>query len=446
MMSSLWAAVDIEALQLGPSGWYAICGVWISVVLSLWALKLVCDQRPKKSGKKRAPPPLTRSESSLIDFHDCQTPSSIWGKYKYCGLRPNPTGSSEQPNLSVTELDLPLPELDTEEANKLELLQGKLADLKAAGQRTDKGTVVRYLRAEKGKVDKAEKMFRKFVAWKKKNDVDRALTHWNLTAYQFCLGQWWPSGGFLAGFGHNGAVIAWERLGVCKFASFCSRLSFEDLQKIDIIHCCRALGALEENAMRTRAPLGEPGVIMVVDVQGFSWDEVQFHAIRKLGKLIEGRELIMAETTSHVLLVNASDIVVRAWSMLGYLIPKATAEKIQIAKKKDSLALLRKYMSDDLIPAYFGGKYSHDGDPECRKILAPGGQPPDEAFCRFEKLVSEGADDPAAYLAAAGRRRSRSGSKDISGVHEGKEEEKGQSAYCTCPRRDSSADNRRSCC
>merc|ERR1719161_1280911 len=132
--------------------------------------------------------------------------------------------------------------------------------------------------------------------------------------------------------------------------------------------------------------------------------------------------------------------------MLGYLIPRATAEKLQIVKKKDSLDLLRKYMSDDLIPQYCGGKHAFEGDPECRKILAPGGPIPEAAVQRFEEMVAGGMDSPAAYLAAAGR-RSRAASKDGTSLQ--LPTDRASNNDCgVCPHRASNSEavSRRSCC
>lgn len=65
-------------------------------------------------------------------------------------------------------------------------------------------------------------------------------------------------------------------------------------------------------------------------------------------------------------------------------------KKVQIARPgPESIALLRKYIGDEEIPAYLGGRKHIEGDPECGKILAPGGYPPASAFNKFFDLVGK---------------------------------------------------------
>jgi len=310
-----------------------------------------------------------------------------FGRYKYCGLRPNPFAAEPLPLYSLTQLDLPLPRMEPNETAALHQLEQCVMDVHHEGyQRSDRATLLRFLRARQGDVQLAATLFREAAAWRQTQDVNRALTHWNLDALEQCLAPWWPSGGFL-GFGLNGEPLAFERIGRCDFPRLTDTLPFEILLKIDLVQCMRSLGALEEDAMRRQVPLGQ--VILVIDADGFGFEHAQIGAARKLAKLVESRTFMMTETVSQLLVIRAPVAFVTAWGIFKGLLDPGVAKKVRMATPACSLSLLRQFIDDDNIPAYLGGKKTTHGDPECRHILAPGGFPPEAALDRLKKLIEE---------------------------------------------------------
>eukprot|EP00439_Symbiodinium_sp_Y106_P039362 s672_g4.t2 len=202
-----------------------------------------------------------------------------------------------------------------------------------------------------------------------------------------CLAPWWLSGGFL-GHGLQGEPVALERLGRCSWPKLCNRLDFEVLKKLDIVHCRRSLAALEEDSMRRGVPFS--GVTLIIDLKGFKWSDAQFGAAWTLSKMVACRSNLLPETCFRILFVRVPAPFAKAWSMFSYLLDPGTIAKIQMATESETLTLLRKFIGDDTIPAYLGGQLRIDGDPYCRKLLAPGGFPPEEALQRLEDLVENG--------------------------------------------------------
>merc|ERR1719261_1110971 len=134
-----------------------------------------------------------------------------------------------------------MPELSDAEQASLTELTRRVGHLNAH-HRTDPGTLVRFLRARKFDVDRAERYFRKALAFWEKHGVANALNTFNLEAYERCLSPWWLSGGFL-GHGLNGEMIAYERLSRCNWPKLSESLPWHHFQKMDIIHCVRSLAA-----------------------------------------------------------------------------------------------------------------------------------------------------------------------------------------------------------
>jgi hypothetical protein len=311
--------------------------------------------------------------------------ASGYGRHKYLGLHQNPLAQSKPSDYSLAPLDIMLPELSLEQKDKLTALSYRVLDLTTIGSiRTDPCTLLRYLRARKGNVEQAEILLREAAKFRQKHDINRVFTHWNLEAYEQCLAPWWLSGGW-AGHGRNGEPIAFERLGRCNFSKLTDQLPFEDLLKLDILHSCRSLAAVEDDAIRRGMPLIP--VIVVMDLQGFGPDQIKFGAMRKLAQLVESRSLLLTEVTGKIIAVNAPPAAAKAWALLKHLLDPGTAAKVEVVAKADTHRVLLEHMEEHVIPAYLGGTMHVEGDPECRKVLAPGGLPPPDALSRFRALL-----------------------------------------------------------
>eukprot|EP00439_Symbiodinium_sp_Y106_P027892 s672_g3.t1 len=125
------------------------------------------------------------SESDVVDDAEkCWTIG--YGSCKYTGLRPDALDPSKGPPepLSIEEADwLQVPELREGEADKLEELRQKVVDIREQHRhRVDNCTLLRFLRAEKGKVPRAEKKLREAIKWMEENDVANVFKTWNLEA------------------------------------------------------------------------------------------------------------------------------------------------------------------------------------------------------------------------------------------------------------------------
>lgn len=310
--------------------------------------------------------------------------SKAYGKYKYCGLRDDPLKDAQPPMYSLQNMNLPLCNATPDESDKVRALQRRLGTLSTA-HRTDLATLIRYLRARDGDIDKAEALFREAAQWKLDVGAYQSLSSWNLEVYERCLAPWWPCGGFI-GHGLQGEPVGLERLGICNFSKLTELLPWDAFQKIDIVHAQRSLAALEEDALRRRGPVGN--AILIVDMEGFALSHWGYHALVKMAKIIEGRSFILTEVTKCILLVRSPPLTAIAWAMLKPLLDPATAEKFHFVSTRNTPALLEKYVDLSEIPAYLGGNKIVNGDPECRQIVAPGGMPTAAAASRFFELLS----------------------------------------------------------
>merc|ERR1719203_865364 len=100
--------------------------------------------------------------------------------------------------------------------------------------------------------------------------------------------------------------------------------------------------------------------------------------------------MLMPCTLKHCLLIRAPKWFAFSFNAVKMLVlDPVTQEKVQIVSgDKPSLELLRRYMRDDVIPAYLGGELRTNGDPECKLLLGnSSGSVPPEAVSRFHQLL-----------------------------------------------------------
>jgi hypothetical protein len=218
-----------------------------------------------------------------------------------------------------------------------------------------------------------------------KHAVFDSLDTWNLEAYENCLAAWWLTGGFM-GHARDGSPLYFERMGNAQFPTLASQLSVDELVSLDIVHCMRSLGAIEEDALRNGRPVRE--TLFVCDVKGFGWDQVSISAARVFAKIVGGRNYMLTETVSVILLVRVPSWFVGVWERFKYILDEGVRNKVRMATEDQSLSLLRGFIDDENIPVFLGGsKRDVNNDPQCRTLLAPGGGAPREAIDRFRALT-----------------------------------------------------------
>eukprot|EP00929_Paragymnodinium_shiwhaense_P000127 TRINITY_DN10035_c0_g1_i1.p1 TRINITY_DN10035_c0_g1~~TRINITY_DN10035_c0_g1_i1.p1 ORF type:complete len:493 (+),score=104.22 TRINITY_DN10035_c0_g1_i1:102-1580(+) len=347
----------------------------LAVLLAV-LIPLYCFTRTKRS--KSSPVKMPRMEQAS-DFQE-------YGKYKYCGLRPDPFSDSPAPVFFRNPPQEKLPSAafqGDEEIKVLELEQRVLDITRAARHRTDRATLLRFIRARKGNVEKAEYYLREAAKWYEKYDIHNVFTTWNLDVYEKFLRPYWLSGG-LMGHGKNGEPVGWERIGKCHWPKLCAAVPFEAWLKVDQTHCMRCMAALEEDALRRGTPF--KSAIFIIDVKGFGMEDVDFTAARMITKLADNRNMLMPECVARMIIIRAPKPFARAWGLFSHMLDPGTKSKAFVADEKSSLDVLRQYMDDDQIPAYLGGTCKINGDGECAKILAPGGVPPEHMLEQFKNM------------------------------------------------------------
>lgn len=371
-----------------PAVWQIVIVLTINAIFVFrWLLTKAC------SGKACSITAANSGKSVPIIAEEHAWLKAEFGKYKYCGLRNNPFSNEPAPVYNFSEPPAMLrPALTPIEAQGIVQLRSRLSDLSALGFRLDDWTLQRFLRARRGNVEQAALLARKAQSMQEEYNLRHIYEDGCLEKCFRLLQPWWHSGGFL-GHSKDGHPVCLERLGWCKFHRLCKLVPFEVLLKLDQRHLLTGVATSEEDAERRGT---EPkGVLAICDAGGLDVDDLRVSTMLTFKKLVNSRDTLTPEITWRVLIVNAPVWATRLWGMVSKLaLTPETAEKVQIASsEEDSLALIRKYVDNDVIPAYLGGSRKIDGDAECRKLLAPGGPVPEDVINRLLEIIQEGNNE-----------------------------------------------------
>eukprot|EP00913_Durusdinium_trenchii_P003974 g3681.t1 len=119
-------------------------------------------------------------------------------------------------------------------------------------------------------------------------------------------------------------------------------------QKITRYELCKDLC---QDSIRRGVPF--TGVTLVIDLKGFKWSDAQFGAAQLLAYL--QRSFLLPETCHRILFIRVPSPFAKAWAMFSYLLDPGTIAKVQMATESETLTLLKKFIGEEVIPAYLGG-------------------------------------------------------------------------------------------
>ena len=244
--------------------------------------------------------------------------------------------------------------MDEEEETALEQLINRVRHLKIYYRHTDRLTLLRFLRARKGDVDKAEDMFRHMVAWWDSNNMDRRLK--TLKPLDF-----YPGG--VCGHDLDGDPVTWGRYGQIDTSSVLKSYKIKVIQ----LECARRYALVHhlhrEDAKRKNEPIEgierrHSGLTGILDVQGLGYKHTAKAGYSALKLVLKIPGLMFPETLKRAIIVRPPWIFPVIWSIVKLFIDPRTVRKIVVVSGKDkdaTLAEIEKFVHRSQIPDWLGG-------------------------------------------------------------------------------------------
>jgi hypothetical protein len=113
----------------------------------------------------------------------------------------------------------------------------------------------------------------------------------------------------------------------------------------------------------------------VVDLTGLGLRHVYTPAIRAMKKVVDQSENNYPDRLKRAFIINAPSLFPRIWNLVKNFFDPGTRDKISILGA-DYYPELAKYIPEENIPAFLGGKSVVDGDIYCRPEVHPAGMVP----------------------------------------------------------------------
>ena len=122
---------------------------------------------------------------------------------------------------------------------------------------------------------------------------------------------------------------------------------------------------------------------VIMDLGGLGLKHLYSPAIQCLRKIAHQAEGNYPERLKRCFIVNAPSVFPRIWNLVKNFFDPRTQKKIYILGA-DYYTELVKFIPEENIPAYLGGKSTIDGDPYCKAEISAAGPVPPHMLASYD--------------------------------------------------------------
>ncbi|CAL1277450.1 unnamed protein product [Larinioides sclopetarius] len=247
-------------------------------------------------------------------------------------------------------------------------------------------------------IRKSEQFFREAMATRAVYGIDSYADHGKQPKVAEDFGFISP-----IGFAKDGTPVTYGAFGRGDLYGFVSSVSSYDI-------CMYGSYWFEKDLKRAREQSKKLGkeinqVTYIVDMENFTMTSVaRTCVIETAFDLLRLMQDIYPEIGRNMFIVNAAFYFYQAFNVLRPVFKKSLLKDIYVASKEDTPALLLKYIDEDVLPAFLGGKrVDSNGDPYCSEFMKFGGIVPEDYYLNRLPLLPP--SDPgvhSVYIPARG--------------------------------------------
>lgn len=243
-----------------------------------------------------------------------------------------------------------LGELTVLQESRLVQLRTCVSDL-LKGKVPSDTTLLRFLRARDFNVEKAREMLSASLVWRKKYQVDKILSEYELPTV---ITDYFPGG-----WHHedkDGRPMYILRLGQMDVKGLLKSIGEEGLLKLTLHVCEEGLRLMEEATRVMGKPIS--AWTLLIDLEGLNMRHLWRPGIKALLRIIEIVEANYPETMARVLIIRAPRVFPILWTLVSTFIDKNTQTKFIFYAGNDLIQQFRsltEYISEDVIPDFLGG-------------------------------------------------------------------------------------------
>ncbi|KAK2726958.1 SEC14-like protein 1 isoform X2 [Artemia franciscana] len=213
-------------------------------------------------------------------------------------------------------------------------------------------TLLRFLRARDFAVDKAREMLSQSLVWRKKYQVDKILSEYQIPRVikEYFPGSWHHTD-------KDGRPLYLLCLGQMDVKGLVKSVGEEGLLKLTLHTCEEGLRLCEEATERLGKPISS--WTLLADLEGLNMRHLWRPGVQTLLRIIEIVEANYPETMGRILITRAPRVFPILWTIIGAFIDEVTRTKILFHGGTDysEPGGLLDYIPEEYIPDFLGGPY-----------------------------------------------------------------------------------------
>lgn len=257
--------------------------------------------------------------------------------------------------------------------------------------------LLKFLRARNFILEDAEDNFRAVDATKKFYGLDTTLETYVYS--ELCLRY---GGDTFLGFAKDGTAVRYITARA-DFIGFLHSMSAYEMSHYFSHQIELDLQVMREENIKTGRNCDE--ITYIIDMEGYSVMDFTYKCVIESG--LDNFRLFQdffPEVWRNIIFVNDPAIFNKIFYIFKPILKDALVRKLQFATKSSTAELLRKYVDDDVLPAFLGGKrVDSKGDPYCREFVRNAGKIPDSYYLKNVMRFIQ-ATDPGVKVAVIGPR------------------------------------------
>ncbi|XP_064392019.1 SEC14-like protein 2 isoform X1 [Halichondria panicea] len=231
---------------------------------------------------------------------------------------------------------------------------------------------LRWLRARKFKVDKAEQMLRNHMTFRAEQGVDTILQDWTPPEV---LQKCFPGGFF--GEDRDGHPVWYDNYGNMDFRGIQRSCRKEDVFKLKVYHLETTAKVCEEYSKTKGRHIDT--ITSVIDLEHLSFQKHYYWpGINLFREALAMFEANYPERSKRIIVVRAPKAFPVAFNLIKPFLKSETRDKIDVLGSNWQEEL-QKYISPDQLPQAYGGTRC-EPDPWCSDHLNPGCDVPPEYY------------------------------------------------------------------
>ncbi|XP_041379293.1 SEC14-like protein 2 [Gigantopelta aegis] len=235
--------------------------------------------------------------------------------------------------------------------------------------------LLRWLRARRFDLNKAETMLRNNLTWREQNKVDTILETFTIPEV---IKKYYIGG--LFGRDKEGSLIWIDPYGYMDLKGMLRSAKKSDIIKSKIHLLETIYKKFDELTQKEGRRVDQ--LVIIFDLQYMGLKHLWKPGVDVLLEVLAMFEDYYPETLKVSYVINAPRIFPIAYSLVRPILSEDTVRKIHVlgSNYKDTLL---KYIDEDQIPAHWGGTYTDpDGDPRAVSHICFGGDIPSSYYCQ----------------------------------------------------------------